>query len=79
MQYTGLNDKNRKEIYEDNIIRCYGYKATIKFGFHEAYNGWYAETEDGIICELNKTFEAAEVIGNIHENPELLKDGAANG
>ena len=79
MQYTGLHDKNGKEIYEGDIAYCqtkYGKaKAIIKFidGKFVAYwNSALTHPENGhhIACyEINKRFE---VIGNIYDNPELL-------
>ena len=79
MQYTGLNDKNGKEIYEGDVVYCqtkYGKaKAIIKFidGKFVAYwNSALTHPEDGhhIACyEINKRFE---VIGNMYDNPELL-------
>lgn len=79
MQYTGLHDKNGKEIYEGDIVYCqtkYGKaKAIIKFidGKFVAYwNSALTHPENGhhIACyEINKRFE---VIGNIYDNPELL-------
>ena len=78
-QYTGLHDKNGKEIYDGDIVYCqtkYGKaKAIIKFidGKFVAYwNSALTHPENGhhIACyEINKRFE---VIGNIYDNPELL-------
>lgn len=78
-QYTGLHDKNGKEIYEGNIVYCqtkYGKaKALIEFidGKFVAYwNSAITHPQNGhhIACyDINKKFE---VIGNVFENPELL-------
>jgi uncharacterized phage protein (TIGR01671 family) len=79
MQYTGLHDKNGKEIYEGDIVYCqtkYGKaKAIIKFidGKFVAYwDSILTHPQNGhcIACyEINKRFE---VIGNIYEDIELL-------
>lgn len=78
-QYTGLHDKNGKEIYEGDIVYCqtkYGKaKAIIKFidGKFVAYwNSAITHPQNGhhVACyDINKKFE---VIGNIYDNPELL-------
>jgi uncharacterized phage protein (TIGR01671 family) len=78
-QFTGLHDKNGKEIYEGDIVYCqtkYGKaKAIIKFidGKFVAYwDSILTHPQNGhcIACyEINKRFE---VIGNIYEDIELL-------
>ena len=78
MQYTGLKDKNGKEIYEGDIVKNRHYVFVV--GFDE---GRIYAKQLGIEykCYLyNLFFEAAlEVIGNIYENPELLKDEQTGG
>jgi uncharacterized phage protein (TIGR01671 family) len=72
MQYTGLKDKNGKEIYEGDIIKCKDYSNYINYEVVEDMIEWlqdysYAKEE---MC----AYEEIEVIGNIYENPELLGD-----
>lgn len=68
MQYTGLKDKNGKEIYEGDIVNYFRNElAEVKF-----INGCFAiESKHYIDC-FNEIVAEREVVGNIYENPELL-------
>jgi uncharacterized phage protein (TIGR01671 family) len=71
-QYTGLKDKNKKEIYEGDIVKSIegGWLYQIQF---LPYGGFQLKTNDGWPKEI-KNASNYEVIGNIYENPELLKE-----
>ena len=83
-QFTGLKDSNGKEIYEGDIIRriarisFYGNnKASahvVKFGEDGIYNGFYLEPQCDAFFVSHNSF-IFEVIGNIHDNPELMEGG----
>ena len=66
-QFTGLRDKNGAEIYEGDVIRYYNYRYLIT----DMYcSGVLRILEDQ--DKMNEVTPYIEVIGNIHENPELL-------
>lgn len=70
MQYTGLKDKNGKEIYEGDIIRLpIGELGNVIY--FEPYAAFVGDS-DGILTQLDLGADI-EVIGNIYENPELLQ------
>lgn len=76
-QYTGLKDKNGKDIYEWDVAYYYKCDGKTRRGIVKYY-------EDGFnIFQVGSAFEdcslrglgslGIEIIGNIHDNPDLLK------
>lgn len=93
-QFTGLYDKNGKEIYDGDIIYSEfpdGSKTNCLIGWNEEnscfglmdeYNyrskleGYdFQRFDNAIFCNFSKHSKKFEVIGNIYDNPELLKGG----
>lgn len=86
-QYTGLTDKNGTKIFEGDILKTpawytvndlpcvviFGEEHTVSnvqgFGLYHHINESYE-----LVC--SDEWDEFEVIGNIHDNPELLKGGA---
>ena len=72
-QYTGLCDKNGKKIFEGDIVMLTSpmgekYKSVVRF--KEAKFEFFGLSNPSYFAS-----RYAEVIGNIHDNPELLKGG----
>lgn len=75
MQYIGLEDKNRKEIYENDIIkRNNGNKYIVEWNKeHSKFELFRIKDRYPVdFMELSAWKEQVEIIGNIYENPELL-------
>ena len=80
MQYTGLKDKNGVEIFENDV--CIHKQVAggllepapaknVQIVWTELHNGWICD--DGKYQYSMQTSQL-EIIGNIHENPELIKE-----
>lgn len=79
---TGLKDKNDKEIYEGDIVKARWYRAKnarldtkgeIKFN-----DGWFyikddPDGQDRLGVPIHNCYDI-EIVGNIHENPDLLEE-----
>lgn len=74
MQFTNLYDKNNKEIYEGDIVK-HDYKFGNGFGVVAYYAPLFKLDSKKGTCEdfTWEDLEQFEVIGNMYENPELLK------
>lgn len=89
-EFTGLTDKNGTEIFEGDIVRtlapCYidkYIKGVVEFGEYSTsyqssnvgyYVNWSLNKNIAIYCKINDI----EIIGNIHDNPELLTAAEAD-
>lgn len=70
MQFTGLRDKNGKEIYEGDIVQVISTKkiyAPFEVILPEFWHGTVL-----MPCDNTSLLGLFEIIGNIYENPELL-------
>lgn len=73
-QYTGLKDKNGTKIFEGDILRGKG-KNVYEVVYSENIAG-FVTRGTGVLsvpCMNHGTMKYYEIIGNIHENPELLE------
>ena len=78
MQFTGLTDKNGKDIYEGDLVLARDVRI-CEVIFHKYAGCWDLNLvkvlTDDTTCSMSPALYGyhAEVIGNIHENPELME------
>ena len=80
-QYTGLTDKNGKKIFEGDIINAYHNRDLLNVSYVVFDRGEFlCELISGNFIDCCETLPEQEtecgiqIIGNIHDNPELLKE-----
>jgi uncharacterized phage protein (TIGR01671 family) len=69
--YTGLKDKNGKEIYEGDVFNLGDIRINYEVSFKDDYYGG-RQIGNKSRVGLSHWIEKIEIIGNIYENPELL-------
>lgn len=74
MQFTGLRDRNGKEIFEGDILKCILTKKIARVGYDHGMFNMYSDLNDYSYFCTTAAFkhDACEVIGDIYSSPDLL-------
>ena len=73
MQFTGLHDKNGKEIYEGDLVKLDGSNETWEILWLDAGLTAFTLDKRGLTNSLWRFPKTIEIIGNVFENPDLVK------
>lgn len=81
-QYTGLKDKNGKRIFDGDIVQIKDFTHGCALNYKQPTSKWVVHWREDTarfcidyMSVLPFDFTKSEVIGNIHDNPELLEGG----
>lgn len=76
-QYTGLKDANGNKIFEGDIVKDQEIRLFGKVVFSKAENDTGYMIEDVVygLQNYNGFWNCVEILGNIHDNPEMIKGG----
>lgn len=77
LRYTGLHDKKGSEIYEGDVVKIKD--DLYRVGWNGCFSSFYMKNLDkdkqnNDLYFLNRDYKKAEIIGNIYENEEFLKN-----
>lgn len=84
-QFTGLTDKNGKEIYESDVVTIRDRDGNWEIRIHPRYGigfwkgNWELGDDNDASDPVYIDWHGITVIGNIYENPDLLTDSNASG
>lgn len=78
MQYTGFKDKNGVEIYEGDVVGAFCDTQRFEIKYCKERGGYFLDSV--VLCGgaepapecLGNLLDTVEVIGNVHDNPELV-------
>lgn len=73
MQFTGLTDRNKQEIYEGDIVRSD--RGLFEVFWRDGFAGFYLRKGEWIdLISMTGNVTWCEIVGNIYEHPHLLQE-----